>query len=44
MIPQHIKKLVAWEATTWHTAEWCRFHWELTGLVTVTSARLQHDG
>ncbi|MEJ8653541.1 methyltransferase domain-containing protein [Streptomyces sp. MS1.AVA.3] len=42
-IPHHIKKVVGWEAIAWHTAEWWRFHWEITELVEVTSARLQHD-
>jgi len=43
-IPAHIKKVLGWEATAWHTAEWWRFHWEITELVTVTAARLQQDG
>src|SRR5262245_18057873 len=43
-IPEHIRALVGWEAIAWHTAEWWRFHWEITELVTVTSARLQKDG
>ncbi|MFH8569378.1 SAM-dependent methyltransferase [Streptomyces sp. NPDC017993] len=43
-IPPHIKELVGWEAIAWHTAEWWRFQWEITDLVTVTSARLQQDG
>lgn len=43
-IPAHIKKVVGWEAIAWHTAQWWRFHWEITGLVTVTAARLQPDG
>lgn len=43
-IPPHIKSVVGWEAIAWHTAEWWRFQWEVTELVTVTSARLQHDG
>ncbi|MFF4352151.1 SAM-dependent methyltransferase [Streptomyces sp. NPDC001530] len=43
-IPPHIKALVGWEAIAWHTAEWWRFQWEITELVTVTSARLQEDG
>lgn len=43
-IPAHIKELVGWEAIAWHTAEWWRFQWEITELVTVTSARLQEDG
>ena len=43
-IPPHIKELVGWEAMAWHTAEWWRFQWAITELVTVTSARLQEDG
>lgn len=43
-IPEHIKALVGWEAIAWHTAEWWRFQWEITELVTVTSARLQENG
>ncbi|MFI0793062.1 SAM-dependent methyltransferase [Micromonospora rubida] len=43
-IPAHIKKVVGWEAIAWHTAQWWRFHWEITELVTVTSARPQQDG
>ncbi|WP_020386908.1 SAM-dependent methyltransferase [Kribbella catacumbae] len=43
-IPEHIKKLVGWEALAWHTADWWRFHWEITELVEVTSARLQETG
>ncbi|MCT2592990.1 methyltransferase domain-containing protein [Streptomyces sp. N2-109] len=42
-IPPHIKEVVGWEALAWHTAEWWRFQWEITELVTVTSARLQQD-
>ncbi|MGH3985066.1 MAG: hypothetical protein ACREX8_15460 [Gammaproteobacteria bacterium] len=43
-LPDHIKACVGWEAIGWHTAEWWRFHWEVTELVTVTSARLQESG
>jgi SAM-dependent methyltransferase len=43
-IPAHVKACVGWEAIAWHTADWWRFHWEITELVTVTSARLQEDG
>jgi len=43
-IPEHIKKLVGWEALAWHTADWWRFHWAITELVEVTSARLQETG
>ncbi|MFC0623696.1 SAM-dependent methyltransferase [Kribbella deserti] len=43
-IPPHIKACVGWEAVAWHTAEWWRFHWAITELVEVTSARLQDTG
>lgn len=43
-IPPHIKACVGWEAMAWHTAQWWRFQWEITELVTVTSARLQAGG
>lgn len=43
-IPPHIERCVHHEALAWHTAEWWRAHWELTGLATVESARLQPDG
>lgn len=43
-IPRHIKDIFGWEAIAWHTADWWRFQWEITELVTVTSARLQQDG
>ncbi|MFE9845270.1 SAM-dependent methyltransferase [Streptomyces goshikiensis] len=43
-VPAHVKAVVGWEAIAWHTPEWWRFQWEVTGLVEVTSARLQEDG
>ncbi len=43
-IPPHIRAVVGWEAIAWHTPAWWRFQWEITELVTVTSARLQEDG
>ncbi|MFF8387802.1 SAM-dependent methyltransferase [Streptomyces kanasensis] len=43
-IPAHVKALVGWEALAWHTPAWWRFQWEITELVTVTSARMQQDG
>ncbi|MFE9659935.1 methyltransferase domain-containing protein [Streptomyces sp. NPDC005955] len=42
-VPSHIRQVVGREAMAWHTAEWWRFQWETTGLVDVTSARLQPD-
>ncbi|MGW2997383.1 SAM-dependent methyltransferase [Streptomyces sp. NPDC001193] len=43
VIPPHIKRVVGWEAIAWHTPQWWRFHWEITELVDVTSARFQED-
>ncbi|WP_433200540.1 SAM-dependent methyltransferase [Dactylosporangium sp. CS-047395] len=43
-VPAHLKELFGWEPIAWHTPEWWRFQWEVTELVTVTSARLQEDG
>jgi SAM-dependent methyltransferase len=43
-IPPHIKELVGWEAIAWHTPQWWRFQWDITELVSVTSARLQPTG
>ncbi|HZM80560.1 MAG TPA: methyltransferase domain-containing protein [Candidatus Limnocylindrales bacterium] len=43
-IPEHIKQVVGWEAIAWHTPRWWRFQWEITELVTVTSARWQDGG
>ncbi|HEY2795287.1 MAG TPA: methyltransferase domain-containing protein [Micromonosporaceae bacterium] len=43
-IPPHIKAMVGWEAIAWHTADWWRFQWAITEMVTVTSARLQDGG
>ncbi len=43
-IPEHIRALVGWEAIAWHTPEWWRFQWGITGLVDVTAARLQPTG
>lgn len=43
-IPEHIRRLVGWEALAWHPPEWWRQQWQLTGLVEVTSTRLQETG
>ena len=43
-IPPHIRACVGWEALAWHTADWWRFQWGVTELVTVTAARLQPHG
>ena len=43
-IPEHIKRCVGWEAIAWHTAQWWRFQWEITGLVSVHAARMQEGG
>lgn len=41
--PAPVTALVGWEAAAWHAPEWWRRHWELTGLVTDVTARLQPD-
>jgi SAM-dependent methyltransferase len=43
-IPEHLERCVGWEALAWHTPEWWRAHWALTGLVEVASARYQPNG
>lgn len=43
-IPAHIKDCVGWEAIAWHTADWWRFQWEVTELVTAISSRSQETG
>lgn len=43
-IPEHIEKLVGWEAIAWHTPEWWRFQWEITKLVDVICARMHPQG
>ena len=43
-IPPHIEAMAGWEAIAWHTPDWWRFLWSITGLVEVTSARLQPEG
>ncbi|WP_246056383.1 SAM-dependent methyltransferase [Cellulomonas cellasea] len=43
-VPPHVAACVGWEALAWHTPEWWRFHWEVTGLVTDVVARLKHGG
>lgn len=42
-IPEHVHRCVGWEGVAWHTPEWWRDRWALTGLVEVTSARPQPD-
>ncbi len=43
-IPHYIAECVGWEALAWHSPDWWRQSWELTGLVTDVKASLQHDG
>jgi SAM-dependent methyltransferase len=43
-IPYYIEACVGWEALAWHTPEWWKQHWELTGLVRDVTAELQVDG
>jgi cyclopropane fatty-acyl-phospholipid synthase-like methyltransferase len=39
--PAAVTALVGWEAAAWHAPEWWQRHWELTGLVTDVTARMQ---
>jgi SAM-dependent methyltransferase len=39
--PTQVTALVGGEAAAWHAPEWWRRHWELTGLVTDVTARMQ---
>lgn len=39
--PGPVTALVGWEAAAWHAPEWWRRRWELTGLVTDITARMQ---
>lgn len=41
--PATVTDAVGWEAAAWHAPAWWRRHWELTGLVSDVSARMQ-DG
>jgi SAM-dependent methyltransferase len=43
-IPDHIRTGASWEALSFHTADWWRFHWDQSRLVTVTAARAQAAG
>lgn len=43
-LPEPIRDLLGWEALSFHTAEWWRFHWDESRYVTVTSARSQPRG
>ena len=42
--PDAVTAVVGWEAAAWHTPDWWRRHWELTGLVTEVSATMQPGG
>lgn len=39
--PAPVTALVGWEAAAWHAPKWWHHHWELTGLVTDVTARMQ---
>lgn len=39
--PAQVTALVGWEAAAWHAPEWWQRHWELTGLLTDVTARMQ---
>jgi len=36
-----VTALAGWEAAAWHTPEWWRKHWDLTGMLTNVTAQLQ---
>jgi SAM-dependent methyltransferase len=42
-VPAHIQEAVGADALAWHTAEWWRFQWEMSGCVKVTDAHLKND-
>ncbi len=39
--PVQVTALAGWEAAAWHAPEWWQRHWEMTGLLTDVSARMQ---
>jgi SAM-dependent methyltransferase len=39
--PALVTSLVGWEAAAWHAPRWWQRHWELTGLLTEVTARMQ---
>lgn len=39
--PAQVSAVVGWEAAAWHAPGWWQRHWELTGLLTDVTARLQ---
>jgi len=41
--PAQLTALIGGEAAAWHAPQWWKRHWELTGLVTDVTARMQ-DG
>jgi SAM-dependent methyltransferase len=43
-IPDHIRACVGWEALSFHSPDWWRFHWEQSRLIEVTAARAQPGG
>jgi SAM-dependent methyltransferase len=42
--PEAVTELIGWEAAAWHSPDWWRRHWELSGLVTEVTAHLQSGG
>lgn len=43
-LPHHVRRLAGWEALSFHTAEWWRFHWEQSQQVVISSTRSQPEG
>jgi SAM-dependent methyltransferase len=43
-VPAHLRPFWEWDFACFHTADWWRRRWALTGQVEVTAARVQPDG
>jgi SAM-dependent methyltransferase len=43
-LPDYVREVAGWEAAAWHSPDWWRRHWELSGLVHDVRARWQLGG
>lgn len=43
-VPSYVLEVVGWEAAGWHSPDWWRRHWELSGLLEDVRARWQDGG
>jgi cyclopropane fatty-acyl-phospholipid synthase-like methyltransferase len=43
-VPDHVARVVGWEAAAWHSPAWWRRHWELSGMVEEIEADWQRGG